>query len=214
MGASFTSFEKFGDMLATMPEEDGRELSYAVMMYGHLGVEPDLPYPLSTMFAAVREDIDNSKNAREQGRRGGRPRRKDAETPGSAKAETTGSSDTETPGFANVETPGSADTETPGSAKAETQTKPSQANTGQAKGGVKRARFTAPTPAEVRAYAEEYASDRGLDPGGFSAEGFTDYYAANGWKVGRNPMRDWRAAVRNWMGKDCRKGERSEYSDF
>jgi len=26
-----------------------------------------------------------------------------------------------------------------------------------------------------------------------------DYYEANGWKVGRNPMKDWRAAVRNWI---------------
>jgi hypothetical protein len=25
-----------------------------------------------------------------------------------------------------------------------------------------------------------------------------DHYTANGWKVGRNPMRDWKAAVRTW----------------
>lgn len=25
-----------------------------------------------------------------------------------------------------------------------------------------------------------------------------DYYSANGWKVGKNQMKDWRAAVRNW----------------
>ena len=24
------------------------------------------------------------------------------------------------------------------------------------------------------------------------------YYTANGWKVGRNPMKDWQAAVRQW----------------
>ena len=27
---------------------------------------------------------------------------------------------------------------------------------------------------------------------------FFDYYNANGWKVGKNPIRDWKAAVRNW----------------
>ena len=27
---------------------------------------------------------------------------------------------------------------------------------------------------------------------------FVDYYSANGWKVGKNPMKDWRAAVRTW----------------
>ena len=25
-----------------------------------------------------------------------------------------------------------------------------------------------------------------------------DYYTANGWKVGKNAMKDWRAAVRTW----------------
>ncbi len=28
---------------------------------------------------------------------------------------------------------------------------------------------------------------------------FFDYYTANGWKVGRNSMKDWKAAARNWM---------------
>jgi hypothetical protein len=32
-----------------------------------------------------------------------------------------------------------------------------------------------------------------------------DYYSSNGWKVGRNPMKDWKAAVRTW--------ERSEFTE-
>lgn len=34
------------------------------------------------------------------------------------------------------------------------------------------------------------------------AERFYDYYTANGWKAGRNPMKDWKAAARNWIRKD------------
>ena len=30
------------------------------------------------------------------------------------------------------------------------------------------------------------------------AQRFVDYYTANGWKVGRNTMKDWKAASRNW----------------
>jgi hypothetical protein len=30
------------------------------------------------------------------------------------------------------------------------------------------------------------------------AEKFVDHYTANGWKVGRNTMKDWQASVRNW----------------
>jgi len=29
-------------------------------------------------------------------------------------------------------------------------------------------------------------------------EKFLDHYESNGWKVGRNPMKDWKAAVRTW----------------
>jgi hypothetical protein len=32
-----------------------------------------------------------------------------------------------------------------------------------------------------------------------------DHYTANGWKVGRNPMKDWKAAVRQWERNDLRK---------
>ena len=37
------------------------------------------------------------------------------------------------------------------------------------------------------------------------AEKFIDYYTSNGWKVGKNSMKDWKAAVRTW--------ERNGYSN-
>lgn len=52
-------------------------------------------------------------------------------------------------------------------------------------------RFTPPTVAEVRAYCQERKNN-------VDAERFVDYYTANGWKVGKNPMKDWKAAVRTW----------------
>lgn len=52
-------------------------------------------------------------------------------------------------------------------------------------------RFSPPTVEDVRAYCAERGN--GIDP-----EAFVDYYAARGWKVGRDGMKDWRAAVRTW----------------
>ena len=34
------------------------------------------------------------------------------------------------------------------------------------------------------------------------AQRFVDYYEANGWRVGRNPMRSWQAAARNWQRRE------------
>lgn len=56
-------------------------------------------------------------------------------------------------------------------------------------------RFVQPTIEEVRAYCLERAK-------GVNAEAWMDHYTANGWKVGKNPMKDWRAAVRQWERND------------
>ena len=56
-------------------------------------------------------------------------------------------------------------------------------------------RFTAPTVEQVKTYCTERGNR--IDP-----QKFVDYYSANGWRVGRNPMKDWRAAVRTWEKND------------
>ena len=35
---------------------------------------------------------------------------------------------------------------------------------------------------------------------------FYDYYESNGWKVGRNAMKDWRACVRTWEKNNFNSG--------
>ena len=52
-------------------------------------------------------------------------------------------------------------------------------------------RFVKPTIEEVQAYCQE--RNKGVD-----AQRWYDYYSSNGWKVGKNPMKDWKAAVRTW----------------
>ena len=52
-------------------------------------------------------------------------------------------------------------------------------------------RFTPPTVDEVTAYCQERRNK--VDP-----QRFVDFYAAKGWMVGKNKMKDWRACVRTW----------------
>lgn len=52
-------------------------------------------------------------------------------------------------------------------------------------------KFKKPTLDEVQQYCSERKNN-------ISAEKFIDYYESNGWKVGRNSMKDWKATVRNW----------------
>ena len=57
--------------------------------------------------------------------------------------------------------------------------------------GAKPTRFVPPTPDEVRSYCRE--RNNSVDPAKF-----VDFYAAKGWMVGKNRMKDWKAAVRTW----------------
>ena len=55
----------------------------------------------------------------------------------------------------------------------------------------KRKRFEKPTLSQITQYCLERNNN-------VNAEQFYDYYESNGWKVGKNAMKDWKACVRTW----------------
>lgn len=59
----------------------------------------------------------------------------------------------------------------------------------------KNSRFVPPTIEQVNAYCSERGN-------GVNAEAFIAFYESNGWMVGKNKMRDWKAAVRTWEQRD------------
>lgn len=67
-------------------------------------------------------------------------------------------------------------------------------------------RFIKPTLEEVKAYCSDRHNN--VNP-----ERFIDYYESNGWKVGKNSMKDWKAAVRTWEKngfENCKKEDTEE----
>ena len=62
---------------------------------------------------------------------------------------------------------------------------------GESVRGGKAKRFIPPTVEEV----ESYCSERG---NGIDAQSFIDFYESKGWMIGKNKMKDWKAAVRTW----------------
>ena len=199
-GRKFSWFPKFTDVMGSVPEEHRGEIMWALVQYGTYGVEPDLDWPLSAVFAALREDVDNSISAQGNGAKGGAKSRKGgngrAEKPATPLAEggKGGNEDAEacvTP-LAQTDKGGNGHAEEP-----VTHTNPYQAIPDQTKPKSERGareRFARPARSEVEAYAHEI----GLPPG--EVDKFIDHFDANGWKVGgKTPMRSWKAALRNWQ---------------
>ena len=69
-------------------------------------------------------------------------------------------------------------------------------------------RFVKPTIDEVKAYCQE--RNKGVD-----AEKWYNHYSANGWKVGRTKMVDWKAAIRTWeRSADNGRFKRNDFTPY
>ena len=68
--------------------------------------------------------------------------------------------------------------------------------------------FLPPTQEEVEAYCLERQNN-------VDAQKFIDFYEAKGWMIGKNKMKDWKAAVRTWEREDnVRSGSRQSNNNF
>ena len=85
-------------------------------------------------------------------------------------------------------------------------------NVNDKKESIEKKRFAPPTRQDVADYVREkgYAN--------VDIDRFIDYYSSNGWMVGKNKMKDWRAAVRNWnrsqRQESTTKGSSNKFLNF
>jgi len=64
-------------------------------------------------------------------------------------------------------------------------------------------RFTPPDVQGVDSYMQS------IHKGSYAeAEKFVDFYSSKGWMVGKNKMKDWQAAVRNWTKSESQSGRK------
>lgn len=206
MAEAFTFFEKFGDVCSCLNEDDCKELMYAICKYGSCGEEVELPYMLKAIFVSLKEDIDNSKNMRARGAKGGRPSKKqqvgeviENEKPECEIGENQDGVLVRQPCKPVVSV---------GSQKNESQSNPNQSKPSQSKR--KGTRFAPPSLQEVR----DYCAEKGYT---FDPEAFWSFYESKGWKVGRDPMKSWTAACVTWQKRETKNpegGTHDEYSNL
>lgn len=215
---AFTVFDNFADVYNDFDESDPQEveerrlLADAIMSYGLNGTVPELPKGVRRIFMALKDAIDNSKDARAKGGKGGRPRKTkvpetpkpkavegDAEVPASDEPQR---SETGNLGYENPETVVSENGNL-GFEKEKPRfpengnpnlTCPELSCTELSCAGEVRAPDApgAPTLDEAVAYFE--TNCLGGDP-----KAFFDFYASQGWmKSNGMPIADWRAQARQW----------------
>ena len=86
-----------------------------------------------------------------------------------------------------------------------------QVTTNKNEKNVKNKTFSPPTADEVTAYCREMGYK--VNP-----DAFVDFYDSKGWMVGKNKMKDWKAAVGNWnrsqRQESTAKGKATKFSNF
>ena len=188
----FTSFK----MLDILPDSEFRHVVNAMRAYVETGSEPEgLELIEQVAFESQREAMNGSIETyqryifanRQNGKKGGRPR-KATETDGIAEELT------ETHGFS--EKPTKTDGGLKYKVQSTTDTKVSDSSSAEALSPTPKSRFSPPDVETVKSYFAEKGGTEG------QAIRFHAYYESNGWKVGRNPMKNWKAAASGWISRD------------
>lgn len=179
------SFVLHAEYIEDLPDEYKDRFLRYIYDYGINGILPELSGLEKTVWLKIRRRIDADqsqwdaeKSARSAaGRQSGISRRKKKDNPDG----------TGCPAEA-------AEDKLPEEA---VQSRTEQAGHEPERDSVKSGRFRKPAQEEIR----RFCAEKGL---AIDVERFFDFYESKGWRVGSTPMKDWRAAVRNWSRGNLR----------
>ena len=185
----FTFYESFASALARIKSKAARCDAYdAICNFALYGIEPDLdsiPDAAAIAFDLIRPTLEASKRKAESGRRGGNTEANSKQT--ASKPEANGKQTAS-------EKENEKENEKEGEIEIENECYKARS----------RSRFVPPTLDEVAQYCAERHNN--VDP-----QRFLDFYASKGWMIGKNRMRDWKAAVRTWEKRDDGKAQTSGF---
>lgn len=206
MRDSFIFYRSFQDAIDSCPIEDQLPLYKAISNYALNRTDPNLSGVAKVCWVLIKPQLEANWRRFENGCRGGEYGKRGGAPRGNSNAikkintQTTPNQPQNNPLAVEKTTPNvfnlndnandnvfnnNGNVETKVSEKRETK------------------RFTKPTPQNIKNFIQEFSL-------GVDAEAFYNYYEANGWLVGRNHMKDWKAAVRSWSRKEWNVPSRSQ----
>lgn len=169
MRDSVVFYRSFYEAIKELPDEQFAACVRAIMDYGLDGLEPSSSGIAKSIYLMAKPQIDANNRRYQNGTKGGRPR-----------------TNTEPSNNQTVikQKPSDNQTETKPEPKEKVKEKVKEKDNNKKT-------FSPPAVGDVA----EYCSQNGYK---INAESFVDFYESKGWMVGKNKMKDWKAAVRNW----------------
>lgn len=187
---------------------EGDELIGMIVRYLRTGEEPEPRTDAQeAVLIAIRPVMETSRSRIVAGGNGG------SKTPSNGESKRASKTVSKTPSKRTSKTPSNGESDDASKRASEEEEEVGRGIKEEERG--KKARFRAPSPAEVDEYARSYAASKelDLDSTDFDPERFVDFYAQKGWMVGRTRMKDWRASVRNWVRTSKPREGKREVND-
>lgn len=186
MPDSMVFYSSFSSAIKRLPPDEQLKALWALLDYGLEGKEPEEDGLFMMIFDMAKPQIDANIKRKTNGSGGGRPAK--------------------TNGYANMK-PMVSETKTNGYAKEKPNVNVNENDNVNVnvkrESKEKKAHFVPPTLENVSGYCRENGYN-------VDARRFIDFYESKGWMVGKNKMKDWRAAVRNWARQERREVTRNE----
>lgn len=189
---------------------EGDELIGMIVRYLRTGEEPEPRTDAQeAVLIAIRPVMETSRSRIVAGGNGG------SKTPSNGESKRASKTVSKTPSKRTSKTPSNGESNDASKRASEEEEEEEVGRGIKEEERGKKARFRAPSPAEVDEYARIYAAskDLDLDSTDFDPERFVDFYAQKGWMVGRTRMKDWKASVRNWVRTSKPKEGNREVND-
>ena len=174
------------ELLAPFDDAERGRIFTAMLKYALHCEEMDLPGNERFIWPVFKQMIDQSREALDNKRKAGSARQQTAAEASRPQQEEAGDSRSQH---------NAAEGHIKQESRINNQELRNKNNNGVEEKHARAARFSPPSVTDVLSYAAE----AGLT---LDAQKFCDFYASKGWRVGSAPMRDWRAAARNWARRD------------
>ena len=185
---SFIFYGSFFEALSCLDDDVRLQCYDAVIEYALTGNERELNGVSKAVFALIKPQINANNERYANGCKGGRPTSKTSGFEKEAKSKTSG--------FENDDVSENQTITEHKPNENENENVNENVNDNEKKSASSR-RFVKPSLSEVKEYCQERNND--VNP-----EAFIDFYESKGWKVGNQPMKDWKAAVRTWEKRSDR----------
>lgn len=201
---SFVFYRSFYEGIKELPRDIQGEVLTAIMEYGLNGVTTENQKQITkAMFSLIKPQLDANNQRFENGKKGGRPKANCNQTETETKPKQNRNKTKHEPNVNDNVNVNDNDIsflekkkQKSDAAVSDLENENSESpletlQTPKEQSGGGRKKFTIPTPEEVQAYCDERNN-------GISGQQFCDFYSSKGWKIGSQPMKDWKAAVRTW----------------